>query len=82
MEGEKKHSRVNPFVLGVWGIGLMLAGVVMLRPHLHMLLLGRFTFLAGLIVTIIACVVWVRQAREPEEEAPPQEEREFDDSLE
>jgi len=59
---EKEPRRANPFVLGLIGLGLTLAGYALMAWRLQPA--GRGLFWVGVAVVACAAVVWYRQAQE------------------
>jgi hypothetical protein len=77
----QKKPRPNPFMIGGVGLLLMLGGYLGIHSatDLGLLLQSRIAFFLGLAIVLLGLVVWVREARLPDEpvqepdEGPPEE---------
>jgi hypothetical protein len=79
MERQEGDGRgVNPYVLGLLGLGLMLAGYAVMShrsddnaaPPPALRGAGQLVFWGGVVVVVFAAVTWYRQAQLPE---PPRQ---------
>lgn len=77
MKPSQRPRHVSSFQVASWGLGMLLSGYLLIRGSSgwSLLLLGRLVFYCGLLVSVSAVLLWLREAgaREDEEELPEEE---------